>query len=378
MLDFIKSILNFEIFEISIADILIVTVCTLCAYIIDKVTQWLVPKIEASLAKRKEKSIWRDALLSSIKKPLHIIALTLCCALGLALIDTPSWGVTIFKWIFIIVRGICIWCVIWYLLLVTTKLTEHFNERASKTESKLDDMLVPIISSSIKFILVAFGVLLVIQNLGYSVSSVLAGLGIGGAAVALASKDTLANIFGSLVVFFDHPFDIGDWIEVNGISGSVEEIRLRSTIIRTWDNSLVTMPNQLLTTASINNFERRHKRKMECNFGVLYSTTADQIEKIVSDIKQYILENPDLYAPNHYVGFLGFGDSSLDIEVVVFTLETSKAEHMAVRQKFLLQVMRIVEAAGTGFAFPTRTLEWASNSPKVPIQLSHPRELNDE
>lgn len=167
--------------------------------------------------------------------------------------------------------------------------------KASLTESKLDDMLVPVVGGLVKFVLVYVGVLLVIQNLGYSVTSLVAWLGIGGAAIALASKDTLANFFGSLVVFFDHPFSIGDWISLNGVQGSVEEIRLRTTMIRTFENSLIMMPNVLFTNTSIENYERRVSQKMNCSVGLEYSTTAEQIEEIVAAVKQYNLDNSELY-----------------------------------------------------------------------------------
>ena len=154
-------------------------------------------------------------------------------------------------------RAITIWCIIWYLLLVTDKVTLFAAKKAGETEDKLDDMIVPMVSGTVKVILVTIGVLLVVQNLGYSVSSLITGLGIGGAALALASKDTLANMFGALVVFLDRPFNVGDWISLNGFEGTVEEIRFRTTMIRTFDNSLVMMPNSYLTNACVNNWERR-------------------------------------------------------------------------------------------------------------------------
>ena len=181
---------------------------------------------------------------------------------------------------------------------------------------------------------------------------------IGSAAIALAAKDTLANFFGSLVVFFDHPFDIGDWVSLNGVEGTVEEIRLRSTVIRTFENSIILMPNQMLTNTYIDNFERRKCRKMDCSFGVLYSTTQAQLEMIIDGIKKHLAENPNIYTSSYYVAFNGFGASSLDITVIAYTHHTSKADHMADKQNFMFEIMRIVEAAQTGFAFPTQTINW--------------------
>lgn len=352
-----------------------------------------------------------DIVFSSLGKPVHILVYIIAIGIALFLMSTPKWAEEIKPVVFMLLKAIGIWCGILYMLRVTDKFKEYFARLAASTkDDKLDDMLVPLISSTIKVILIACGVLVVVQNLGYSVTSLVTGLGIGGAALALASKDTLANMFGAFVVFVDKPFQIGDWISIGSVEGEVEEIRLRTTLIRTWDNSVVTLPNSLLSTESIDNYERRKYRKMECNFGVLYSTTAEQIEKIVSEIKEHlathvvnveaieesyrkvkeiksderltsdekaqkILEvkyapaKNEIYGPNYYVGFKGFGDSSLDIEVVAFTYRTNKAGHMEDRQNFLLEIMRIVERNGTGFAFPTRTLEWAGPQSRIPIQM---------
>lgn len=369
MSEFLKSFINFSIAEISVGDVITIAVCIIIALILDKLVQMFIHKASKKLKNEQKASVFRDIVLDNLAKPLHILMITVGCSLGLAIMDIPSWGKDIFSWIFILMRAISIWCLIWYLMLVTNKVTDQFLHRARKTDDKLDDMAVPLISGIVKVVLIAIGVLLIVQNLGYSVSSLLAGLGIGGAALALAAKDTLANLFGSLVVFLDKPFKLGDWISLNGVEGEVEEIRLRSTLIRTVDNSLILMPNALLTNTTINNFACRKVRKMECHFGVLYSTTADQIEQIVAGIKQHLAEHQDVYGPDYYVGFGGFGASSLDIMVTAYTRRVIKAEHYEDRQKFMLEIMRIVENAGTGFAFPTQTLEWATQSPKMPVHV---------
>jgi MscS family membrane protein len=305
-------------------------------------------------------------------KPLHALLLTLGCGLGLLIIDPPAWGIKVFNVIGLILKAITIWCVVWYLLKVTDQVTEHLSYKASQTEGTLDDMMIPIVRGVSKFIIVAIGVLLVVQNMGYSISSLIAGLGLGGAAIALAAKDTIANLFGSLVVFLDHPFDLGDWVSFNGVEGTVEEIRVRTTLIRAFDGSVVMVPNASLTNDNINNLERRKLRRMDANFGVYYSTKADQVEQIVADLKQYVADHQDIFGPKCFIGFSGFGDSSLDIFVLVYTYKTGLADFCVVRQDFLLEIMRIVERNGTGFAFPTRTLEIAPNSAPLPIHSPLP------
>ena len=370
----LEKILNYSFLDISVKDLLIIILCVLCALMFDKFSQWVIKKIQKRIENdtSKKRSVFSGPLLTAAAKPLHALLLTLGCGLGLLIIDPPSWGIELFSVITLILKAITIWCVVWYLLKVTDQVTEHLTYRASQTESTLDDMMIPIVRGVSKFIIVAIGVLLVVQNMGYSISSLIAGLGLGGAAIALAAKDTIANLFGSLVVFLDHPFDLGDWVSFNGVEGTVEEIRVRTTLIRTSDGSVVMVPNATLTSANINNMQRRKLRRLDANFGVYYSTKADQVEQIVADLKQHIADHQDVFGPKCYIGFSGFGDSSLDIFVMVYTYKTALADFCEVRQEFLLEIMRIVERNGTGFAFPTRTLEFAPDSAPMPIQSRIP------
>ena len=368
MPEWIETVLNFSVVEISVSDILIIVSCIIGALLFDKLTRWMIGRLQKRLEAnpKAKRSLFTGPLLTAAAKPLHALLLTLGCGLGLLIIDPPSWGVDVFRVITLILKAITIWCVVWYLLKVTDQVTEHLAHKASQTEDTLDDMMIPILRGVSKFIIVAIGVLLVVQNMGYSVSSLIAGLGLGGAAIALAAKDTIANLFGSLVVFLDRPFDLGDWVIFNGVEGTVEEIRVRTTLVRAFDGSVVMVPNASLTSANINNMQRRELRRLDANFGVYYSTTAEQVDNIVAELKQYVQDHPETFGPNYYIGFSGFGDSSLDIFVLVYTYKTGLAGFCEVRQQFLLEIMHTVERNGTGFAFPTRTLEWASNSPAAP------------
>ncbi len=330
------------------------------AVVADKLSRRLIIRIAEKPGKR---ALLRTIISDCIARPLHWFFLTVGCSLGLVIMKPPSWGGAIWNVLELGLKGLSIWCVVWFGLNVTSRVTEVMNERAKKTETKLDDTLVPIASGAVKFLLIAIGILVIAQNMGYSISSLLAGLGLGGAALALASKDTLANMFGALVVFFDKPFEIGDWVEINGVEGEVEEIRLRVTLIRTFDNTLVTMPNSVLSSTNINNWEARRFRKLDAGFGLLYSTKAEQIIQIVDKIKAYIAAHPETFGPSYYVNFDGFGESSFNIRVEAFTHNEGRAKHLADKQMFMLEIVRIVEEAGTGFAFPTRTLDVPSNVP---------------
>ena len=215
--------------------------------------------------------------------------------------------------------------------------------------------------------------MLVIQNLGYSIGSLLAGLGIGGAALALASKDTVANLFGSIVIFIDRPFQIGDWIEIGSIEGTVEEVGLRTTRIRTFANSLITLPNHTLTTSAIENWSAMQKRRIKLSVGITYGAKPSQISALVEGFRRIIRENDQLRQDFFLVYFRDFGPSALEIFVYCFTKTTVWSEYLEVRQQLLLAFMEEVEAQGLSFAYPTQSIHLES----VPDSLleAMPKEL---
>lgn len=251
----------------------------------------------------------------------------------------------------------------WFGLKLVSNLSDLWKKKAEQTETTFDDQIVPIATTTSKIAVVIIGVVMVIQNLGGHVSSLLAGFGIGGAAVAFASKDFLANIFGSVVVFIDRPFQVGDWIEVNGTEGTVEEVGLRVTRIRTFANSQITVPNSTFSTAAIENWSRMRKRRIKMSLGVTYDSNPDDLEQLIDELRHILRMEERINQDFWVVNFSGFGPSSLDIFIYCFTDTTDWTEFLQVRQDVLLEFMRAVKKLDLDFAFPTQTIHLEQSTP---------------
>ncbi|MFP4055478.1 MAG: mechanosensitive ion channel family protein [Candidatus Brocadiia bacterium] len=246
--------------------------------------------------------------------------------------------------------------VIWFLFRAVNVGERYLEKLAGRSESKLDDQLVPVIRKALKATIAVIGFVWVVQLLGYRVSSLLAALGIGGLAVALALQDTLGNFFGSVFIFLDRPFAVGDWIKVEGVEGIVEDIGFRSTRIRTWPATLVSIPNKTVASSTVDNWSRMPKRRVMQTVGVTYETTADQMEAAVDGIRQVVEGDEGVDKEFIVVRFTDFGDSSLNILVYYFTTAIPFADHTATKQRINLAIMRFLRGMGLSIAFPTQTL----------------------
>lgn len=216
---------------------------------------------------------------------------------------------------------------------------------------------IPLFKKIARVFVVVIGVLTVIDSLGIPVTPLLATFGLGGAAIALASRDTVANLFGSLMIVLDRPFKVGDWIMIGDkVDGDVEEIGLRSTKVRTWPKTIISIPNSVLANEYINNWSRMPKRRVKQVIGLTYETSADQMNGLVQDIRGILKTDEGVQQDFILVNFTDFGSSSLDILVYYFTTTTSWIPYMEVRQRVNEKIMRAVEARGLSFAFPSRTL----------------------
>jgi MscS family membrane protein len=200
------------------------------------------------------------------------------------------------------------------------------------------------------------------QNLGYSVAGLIASLGLGGAAIALASQDTIANLFGSVMILADKPFKVGDWVKGDGFEGIVEEIGFRSTRIRTFAQTVENVPNKLLASVRVENVDRRRDpglnvRRVEMNVGVTYRTTAEQMERTLEAIRSILKEDPGVdQRMFQLVSFTDFGDSALTIYLYYFSDKADWAYHLGVRERVNLKIMRALEELGVQVAFPTRSI----------------------
>lgn len=268
-------------------------------------------------------------------------------AAGLA--DALLWSDKIFKLATTLL-------VAWALFRLTDAAAIAAMEVARRTDSDFDDSLVPLLRKSAKVLIALLAFVLGAQNLGYSVSGLLAGLGLGGLAFALAAKDTIANLFGGVTILLDRPFKVGDWITFDGTDGVVEEIGLRSTRIRTFAKTLTTVPNQTLSNAVAENHSLMPKRRIKMTVGVTYDATPDQMRRLVAEVEDMLKTHPGIDQDFMLVKFTEFGASSLDLFVYCFTVTTDWAEHLQMRQEVNLGIMDIVAGLGLGIAFPTRTV----------------------
>ena len=241
--------------------------------------------------------------------------------------------------------------IFWGLLRALDALLDHAHEVALERQMSVAAFM-PWIKKSLVAMFVVLGLLLTVQSLGYNVSAILSGLGIGGLAFALAAQDTIANLFGSIVVAIDQPFKLGETVKIGAHVGTVEDIGLRSTKLRLVDKSLIIIPNKTVSSEAIVNLSRFTGRRVEQVLALTYATKPAQLEALVQEIGDLIRREAEVNPTSVMVYFRDLSPSSVDLWLVYVAQDADFQKHMALRQRLNLAFMRAVEAKGLAFAFP--------------------------
>ncbi len=217
---------------------------------------------------------------------------------------------------------------------------------AEKTETRLDDQLIAPVTTTVKLILTLVVIAAVLGQFGYPATGLIASLSIGGLALAFAAKDTLANVFGSLVIFSERPFQIGDVIDVSGVDGVVEEVGVRSTHIRRFDKTLSILPNQTFTNAEICNLSKRDARRIRFEVTFTHEITSLQLEQFLILVRQSLEQRADIHTDQSLVRLTNMDTSGLVVLVLAFTKSTGYDEYMLSQEEILLAVRKLAEEQG--------------------------------
>ena len=343
-------------FGVSVWQLLGLGILALLWFIVRVVVSFLVTGQIRTFMKRV-KIMWGEELLATVGKPIGTLGATAILILLWPLLRFP---VQFNKLALAAFRAVVAISIVWILYRIVDLFTSWLTQKAEASESKLDDQLVPLIQRALKVFVVCIGLVFVLQSLDYDVAGLLAGLGIGGLAFALAAKDTLANIFGSATIFASRPFQIGDAINVGGVEGIVESVGFRSTRIRTYNSSVVTIPNAKIADSVVDNIGARRFRRFRTLLGLTYDTTPEQIQAFVEGVRAIIKASDGSRKDYYEVHFVEFGASSLNILVHMFFEVSSWTEELTCKHNLLLEIMRLAEDLGVTFAFPTQTLHLES------------------
>ena len=236
------------------------------------------------------------------------------------------------------------------------------KNRASETESKVDDQLIPFAVDMAKVITIVLGIVMILGNVfDVNIAALVTGLGIGGVAFALASKESLENLLGSFTIFFDKPFTVGDIVTLGGVTGVVEKVGFRSTRIRTFDKSIVTVPNKNIISSELDNLGARPVRRVKFNIGLTYDSSVNNIKAIVNDIQDLIDKHPDTNSDGK-VRFLNFGPSSLDIMVLYYVNSPDWEVLINTQEKINYSIIDIVSKHKCDFAFPSTSVYIEKNN----------------
>ncbi|MGD2117041.1 MAG: mechanosensitive ion channel family protein [Chromatiales bacterium] len=288
-----------------------------------------------------------------VLRPLGLMVMAAVWWVGLNLLGLPEQAMLI---LLVAVKFLAGISGVWAAYRLVDLVGAYLGKRARHTDTRMDDALVPLIPKTLKIFVTVVGVVFVADNLNINVSGLIAGLGLGGLAFALAAKDMVQNLFGSVTILLDRTFAVGDWIIVDGKEGSVERIGFRSTRIRTFYNSLLTVPNSLFITANVDNMGERRYRRLSTKLGLTYDTPADKIEAFCEGVRELVRQHPYMRKDYYHVYFNGYADSALEILVYVFWETPDWSTELRERHRFLLDILRLAKSLDVEFAYPTQTL----------------------
>jgi MscS family membrane protein len=255
-----------------------------------------------------------------------------------------------------IVTALTVLAVAWLFLRLVDVLANGIERRFVARGERVAVSVVPLGRRSAKAFVIVVVAVALLQNFGFDVTGLLAGLGIGGLAVALAAQKTVENLFGGVTLIADQPVRVGDFCRFGDRIGTVEEVGLRSTRVRTLDRTVVTIPNSQFAALQLENFAHRDRIWLQATIGLRYETTPDQLRHVLVEMKRLLLAHPKIHPDPARVRLVGFGAYSIDLEIFAYVLTTDINEFLAVREDLYLRVMDVIAASGTSFAFPSQTI----------------------
>jgi MscS family membrane protein len=313
---------------------------------------WLITRALFALVREPIRNRFGEAVMSKlrgIRKPLMLLFSSI--AVYVISLGSASLLTRLF-WTFMAstmaVVGVT-WLIL-YLIDAGAEIIERRRPEAANAVIRLSATLM-------KALAVVVGLIVIFYYFaGINLTAVVAGLGIGGIAVAFAAQKTIENFFGGLFLVWDKPIRLGDYCKAGEHQGTVEHIGLRSTQIRTLNRTVVSIPNGQLSSISVENFAMRDRFLFRHTLNLRYETTADQLRYVVAQTRELLYEHPRVDSTTARVRFVAFGQSSIDVEIFAYVLETVQEVYLAVQEDLLLRIMDLVESSGSGFAFPSQTL----------------------
>ncbi|HEX2165356.1 MAG TPA: mechanosensitive ion channel family protein, partial [Thermoanaerobaculia bacterium] len=317
---------------------------------------WLLSRVALAVIRplaRRSLTDVDDRLIENGAPPLHFLL-----ALGVFTLGVLALRLAVPAERFLLhtVQALVVLAVVWLAFRLVDIGSHWSGDRLAERGQVSAISMLPLARKGVKLFLAALGVLAVLQNVGVNVTALVAGLGVGGLAIALAAQKTVENLFGGMTLVVDQPVRVGDFCRFGTQTGTVEAIGLRSTRIRTLDRTLITVPNAEFSELQLETFAARDRIRLLHKLGLRYETTPDQLRCVLAELRRLLDEHPRVLPEPSRVRFVGLGASSLDLEMYAYVDTDDFNDYLAVQEELLLSTMEIVHAAGSDFAFPSQTL----------------------
>ena len=350
----------------------------LLAFLLKKPLGFIVRKILHTIGRKN--TFLQKYVVSQVEKPLEMMSLALLWLIILHFMP-PLWksmgGIPLFLskpligGIKVLVKLIVGSGLVWISYnLVDEGLSLFLNRFFKEQGPYFKNHFFPFINRFVKIVVLCFGSLLVLQSLGINVVSLMAGLGLGGIALALAAKDSVGNILAYINLMLDRPFSVGDWVCFKDMEGTVLEVGLRSSKLKTFYDSVVTVPNSILTADHIDNMGKRKARRTRVYLGLTYNTDPEKIEKFIEGVRRILKNNPIVKQDYCQVYFAELGESELKIIMNFFLLVQSWEDELKEKQNIFMAVLKLAKEQGVSFAFPTRSIHIETHKQKQPNEIS--------
>ncbi|GAF63895.1 mechanosensitive ion channel family protein [Alkalihalobacillus trypoxylicola] len=364
---FLNSFSRFDWVDIGIAVLIF-----LIFLVFRKIFTKYVYKIILGLAKKAPVETISKVLMA-FERPLRWFWVII--GTYLALLYLPFFGVTA-EFVQSIYKTFIIALIGWGIFNYFSEYSNPFEKVAEKTDIDEDSMLIPFIAKLIRAAVVIITVVAILSVWEIEVGAFVAGLGVAGLAFSLAAQDTIANFFGGVVIITEKPFAKGDWIETPSVEGTVEDITFRSTEIRTFSDTIVTVPNSTLANEPITNWSKMSKRRVDFELALTYDTPNEKITKAVEGIEKMLREHSGVHPDVIMVNFTEFRESHLGIFIYFFTKTTIWSEYLKVKENTNLKILEILKENGVVIALPSRQL-YVPHSDEIKVEANHNKQMKD-